>query len=67
MVIETKYNIGDIVYFMNSNTVCHDIITKITITSTKEGEDHIIYLLEKYSLYKEDFLFKSKHELLKSL
>ena len=74
MTIETKYNIGDEVFFMCDNSVKTSRIAKIELTIEEDmcGEAvcHCIFyrLLGKYDkLYPQHDLFPTKEELLKSL
>lgn len=63
MTIETKYNIGDEVWFMFQGKVQSGYIVSITIYG-----DCIIYNMRAYCLsFKESLLFPTKEELLKSL
>lgn len=76
MKIETKYNIGDEVWYMESNKACSRIIKAIRVTSYgkiniveygylnhPECGDERTHWLE----YHECRLFPTKEELLKSL
>lgn len=71
MTIETKYNIGDEVWFIWENIVQSakiDGIWRITVNPEKS----VIYQLDmKWNeaplLFKENALFSSKEELIKSL
>ena len=69
MTIETKYNIGDKVWFTEENEPKSDVILSIEINVYK-GECFIEYLLANdrcsYGL-DESTLFPTKEELLKSL
>lgn len=82
MTIETKYNIGDVVWFMNNNKVCNTHINGIRVDCDPENSGFAYYSLEakplikqvKYTLgyghdgfHNESELFPSKEELLKSL
>ena len=70
MTIETKYNIGDKVWF---NSLGHHIkckVDEINICVSIDGSVHIIYSIEKSGYFferHEDELFPTKEELLKSL
>ena len=72
MTIETKYNIGDEVWFMNKNKACSDIITAVhiyrteTLLNTTYGFGNTIQT-QIVSTMKESDLFPTKEELLKSL
>ena len=64
MTIETKYNIGDEVWFTtNSRQPVKAKITKIYI----DGESQCRYLFDEYVPRLERDLFPTKEELLKSL
>lgn len=74
MTIETKYNIGDEVWFMFDNSAKNSRIAKIELTVEEDmcGEAvcHCIFyqLFGKYDkLYPQHDLFSTKEELLKSL
>ncbi len=68
MIIETKYNIGDKVWF---NSLGHHIkgkVDEINISVLIDGSVHIIYSIEKSGYFferHEDELFPTKEELLK--
>lgn len=69
MTIETKYNIGDKVFYILEDIICEGIVIEIRIS--KIGGD-IIYLYHigkdgTYSIFSEDYIFPTKEELLKSL
>lgn len=72
MTIETKYNIGDEVWFMQDNKVCSDTITAIHTYRT-ETISNITYGFGKsirsqiIAIINERDLFPTKEELLKSL
>lgn len=72
MTIETKYNIGDEVWFMQDNKVCSDTITAIHTYRT-ETISNITYGFGKsirsqiIAVINEQDLFPTKEELLKSL
>lgn len=73
MIIETKYNIGDEVWFMHDNSAKSAIVTKIDIVIEKGMNSTDVYKSTAYSLfnycryYTKDKLFPTKEELLKSL
>ncbi len=83
MNVETKFDIGDRVFYMKNNKVEHNIITDIKIIVGIELEEHgmINYDNIKASIKSEiyyvdmnrdlkfhpSWLFKTKEELLKSL
>ena len=69
MTIETKYNIGDRVFYVLEDTICEGIVIEIRIS--KIG-GNITYLYQvgidgSYRFFNEGFLFSSEAELLKSL
>lgn len=70
MTIETKYNIGDEVWFMGLGNPKKGVIKTITIGVLGDGDVQLKYALEKsgfwYHRY-ENQLFSTKEELLKSL
>lgn len=67
MKIETKYDIGQEVWFKNCKEIFHDNIAQIEINIDCLGEIHIYYALWCYSMKEEHQLFPNKEELLKSL
>lgn len=73
MTIETKYNIGDKVWFMHNNSVNSAIIIKIDFIIERSMNDTSIHQHAWYSLYNyhspysEQSIFSTKEELLKSL
>lgn len=72
MTIETKYNIGAEVWFMQDNKICSDTITSIHTYRT-ETISNITYGFGKsirsqiIAVINERDLFPTKEELLKSL
>lgn len=67
MTIETKYNIGDEVWYKGFKEVFHDRICNIRIDVDCLGEIHIYYKLWNDVTKDEYKLFPTKEELLKSL
>lgn len=71
MTINTKYSIGDLVYSMSDNKVICEHITSIITETVKDHkgnhETDIRYRTNNSSILKEDRLFSTKKELLKSL
>lgn len=71
MTINTKYSIGDIVYSMSDNKVICDHIADILTETKKDHEgNHVTdtkYRTNNSRIIREDRLFSSKEELLKSL
>ena len=68
MTIETKYNIGDEVWFRcpSGRKVC-DKITVVWMVRVMPHEQEVWYQLKRYTHRKESDLFPAKEELLKSL
>ena len=70
MTIETKYNIGDEVWFMPFGNPKKGVIKTITIGVLGDGDVKLKYFVEKsglgYHRFESD-LFPTKEELLKSL
>lgn len=73
MTIETRYNIGDKVWFMYNNSVKCELIIKINALIEKDMNSTNIHITILYHLYDYDTsyieskLFPTKEELLKSL
>lgn len=70
MKIETKYNIGDEVWFMENNKPTKGIVVKLDIDIARSGDWYIEnYKVESHGLRCEvgQSLFPTKEELLKSL
>jgi hypothetical protein len=67
MAIETKYNIGDEVWYKGFEEIFHDRISNIRIEADCLGEIHINYELWNDVTKDECQLFPTKEELLKSL
>lgn len=67
MTIETKYNIGDKVWYKIHGKISQDIISEIKVNIDCFGEAHIHYILWNEVLKEENDLFPTKEELLKSL
>ena len=62
MKIETKYDIGQEVWVMSMNKPhC------TTIISIRIGKDELLYSLKYFLIKKEEEIFPTKEELLKSL
>jgi hypothetical protein len=51
MEINSKFNIGDEVYFMNNNQVCKDIIKDITITYNIYSDTKVITSTSQKNMY----------------
>lgn len=68
MTIETKYNIGDEVWFRSpSGKIVRDQITVVWMIRVMPHEQEVWYQLQRYTHRKESQLFPTKEELLKSL
>ena len=71
MIINTKYSIGDTVYSMSDNKVICEHITSIITETVKDHKDNhetdIRYRTNNSRVIKEDRVFSTKEELLKSL
>lgn len=69
MGINTKFDVGDRVFFMNNNKVCETNIERITII-TEEDNIEIRYRVKVNYTYKslpESKVFATKQELLNTL
>lgn len=69
MTIETKYNIGDKVWYKRHGKIFHDTICEIKVNIDCFGEAYIHYKLWDTPdvLKEESDLFSTKEELIKSL
>lgn len=71
MDIKTKYNIGDEVWFMNENKACVSFIEDVRVKKNSKNTkiEYMVESMQKkdFGLKKEQDLFPSKEELLKSL
>lgn len=68
MEVKTKYDIGDVVFFMSNNRVEKLKITGVGISVEDAGGDPEIFYHLQYDTEKaENKLFRSKKELLESL
>lgn len=73
MTIETRYNIGDKVWFMHENKVKTEIIIKIGVVVERDMNSQYVGKSIQYGLYSvsypyaENHLFPTKEELLESL
>lgn len=73
MTIETKYNIGNEVWFMHDNSVKSARIIKIEAVIEKDmnsagiHKTTLYHLFDYHKSYRESQLFPTKEELLKSL
>lgn len=71
MTIETKYNLGDEVWFYHHKNIIRSRVRSITLLVRKDSIS-ATYLMEdmwtdQYIVLNEDELFPTKEELLKSL
>lgn len=66
MTIETKYNIGDKVWYRGYEEIFQDTICEIKVNIDCFGEARIHYILWS-DVKEENDLFPTKEELLKSL
>ena len=74
MNIETKYRIGEELWFMSNNLPQSDVVNTINLLKTTEKQN-VEYSFKNYKrsngnghpYFKENTLFKTKEELLKSL
>ena len=66
MVVSSKYNIGDKVWFISDNKVQQTDITGVSIRISKENPV-IVYTLHYGNDISEDRVFAKKEELLKTL
>lgn len=71
MTIETKYNIGDEVWFYHHNNIMSSRVRSINLLVRKDGIS-ISYLMgdmwtDQYIVLYEESLFPTKEELLRSL
>ena len=76
MDIKTKYDLGQSVFYMDNNQVKESVINQIFVevrhrigykNKVRIGVSVSYYLVDSNLLYKEEKLFLTKEELLKSL
>ena len=71
MIINTKYNINDSIYSMHDNKVLIEYISSILSEVTIDHNGNVVvenkYKTNSSRILKEDNIFTSKEELLKSL
>lgn len=67
MDIQTKYDIGDRVWYISSNKATDSDITGVNITVGEFEKTDIKYILHYDELLPENKLFETKEKLLKSL
>ena len=65
MVVETKYRIGDEVWFMSGNRICSGLVRGVYITHNDETD--IMYELNNEIKYSANELFESKDKRKKKL
>ena len=67
MVVKTKYDYGDTVFFISNNRVMNLKVTGVGISvDDASGEPEIFYHLH-YDSFKKEQLFRSKIDLINSL
>lgn len=64
MLIETKYNIGDEIWFLGTEVIICDFIVNIKVEVDNEKNQTIIYELWNGGVCNEDELFDTKEDLL---
>lgn len=71
MEIKTKYNLGDTLYFIKDNQVksnsVWEINYRIAMVGGGQRTEQIVYQMNSDGLIREQELFLTKEELLKSL
>ena len=69
MTIETKFNIGDSIWYMDNNKACNRSVSSIIIRITEYGVSVGYYVSKprKSITLDEKLVFSSKEELIKSL
>ena len=67
MVVKTKYDIGDQVWYMSDNKINESDVTGLNICIDKTGKLNIEYTLHFNDKIAEPFLFGTKDELIESL
>lgn len=67
MVVKTKYDIGDQVWYMSDNKINESDVTGLNICIDKTGHLNIEYTLHFNEKVAEPFLFRTKDELIESL
>lgn len=67
MIVETKYNIKDEVYFLKENKINKGIIMAVCVEqNTYNKPPRISYIIDKYA-FDEKVLFKTKQEVVDNL
>jgi len=68
MIIDTRNDLGDVVYFMINNKIERSIITGVMIERHSEcSYNKTFYFLKDYPTMESILLFSSKEELIKHL
>jgi len=68
MTIETKFNVGDIAYFINNNKVCNLKIIHIEVHVVSNRASIINHFNDGVEIKKSDYeIYATKEELLASL
>jgi hypothetical protein len=69
MKIETKYSVGDTVWYMRDNKVRCDTIVNVCVDINSKTQDntYTLKINQSYLQFAETYLFTSKEELLSSL
>ena len=65
MKIETKFNIGDKVYYMYDNNICKGTVDHLSISITR-GSNTINYFIST-NWYKEKDVYKTKDDIIEKL
>ena len=67
MEVKTKFNVGDMVWYIYNNKVSHLDVTAVSISVYSDSDPIIKYTLHYDYELDESKLFTTKEELLKSL
>ena len=69
MIIETKFSVGDLIYYMEDNKVWCDTIGYITTHTNENGSsiNYAVWRNANWNVYKEKDVFATKEDLLNSL
>lgn len=67
MTFNTKYSIGDKVWFLGNGFIAEDIITGISTDTRENGVTSVIYYFQNHECKHETSLFESKEALIQSL
>ena len=64
--IETRFDIGDKAYYLNSDNKCTEMeISRISVSWNKEGEQRVYYYDQSTGCHLDTELFASKEEMRK--